>query len=685
MCVTNSYLLNISKLACNWEGIICDPSDRATVVSIHIPGTDFFGTIPSELGKLQSLKSINLRKNQVIGTIPKEVARLSNLEEIDLGLNKIIGTIPEFTSPMLKKIILDGNEMEGPLPDISKSPPFKIMQDFNVMGNHLTGTIPPSLFEQMPRLTSITLSNNDLSGTIPDELGDLKFLQFLYLDNNKLMGYIPSTLAKSFNGNRQSMNILREVWLQNNTLSGTIPPSFASLDHLEDFYVDGNKLTGEIPADLCRVSLNQDFFEGVDERKIKNQCDAVACPAGTSAEDGVYPCNPCISKRYNPYLGSKGQCTVLNQRVILDNFYKSSSVGGKWKGDNNWGRDDVFICDYSGVTCDENNRVIRLELPDRGLSGEITPELGFLEHLQVLDLSSNELSGFLPSDLRWAPLEKLDIAGNNIQGIVPPTLCLKSGINGNGDKGDYNCKNIACPAGMYNAIGRETSSVPCVPCVEINNMIIGKTSCDPRNPLSGDSPSPGAIIFLMILFSLSLGILTFSLCRKYELDYQNGVKQSQKDSERDAMMDQYVASIGLRRNNNAGSSLPHPDEIKGNARKPRILKNQIVNQYSSRFGGKMPPPPDPLYIGTFPDMEDSASTLSTGSGSHKSLKSKGSRRKKYESVPDSEIDVVNHDANSKQSGKDDGMTRISSRTFQDAAKEGDEEAKGAWLDVPKID
>ena len=626
-----------------------------------------------------------MRKNQVFGTIPKEVARLPNVEEIDLGLNKIIGTIPDFTSPMLKKIILDGNDMEGPLPDISNSPPFKIMQEFNVMGNQLTGTIPPSLFEQMPRLSVISLSNNYFSGTIPDELGDLKFLQFLYLDNNKLMGYIPPTLAKPFNGKRQSMNILREVWLQNNTLSGTIPPSFSSLDHLEDFYVDGNKLTGEIPADLCRVSLNEDFFEGVDERKIKNLCDAVACPAGTSAEEGVYPCNPCISKRYNPYLGGKGQCTVLNQRVILDSFYKSSSVGGKWKGVNNWGQDDVFICDYSGVTCDENNRVIRLELSDRGLTGEITPELGFLEHLQVLDLSSNELSGFLPSDLRWAPLEKLDIAGNNLQGIVPPTLCLKSGINGNGNNGDYNCKNIACPAGMYNAIGRETPSVPCIPCVEVNNMIIGKTSCDPSNSLSSDSLSQGDVVGIMILFSLTLGILSLALCRKYESNNQKSVEQSQKESERDAMMDQYVASIGLRRNNCAGLSLPHPDELKGDGRKPRILRNQIGNQFSTRFGGKMPPPPDPLYIGTFPDMEDSASTLSTGSGSHKSLKSKGSRRKKYEMVPDSDIDNVNHDSSSKKSDKENGMSHASSRTFQDAAKAGDEEAKGAWLDIPKID
>ncbi len=77
-----------------------------------------------------------------------------------------------------------------------------------------------------------------------------------------------------------------------------------------------------------------------------------------------------------------------------------------------------------------------INLSGRGLMGTIPDSLAFLKHLEKLDLSDNELMGFLPSDLRWAPLESLDISGNKIRGIVPPTLCLKGGINDNGVQGD---------------------------------------------------------------------------------------------------------------------------------------------------------------------------------------------------------------------------------------------------------
>ena len=43
--------------------------------------------------------------------------------------------------------------------------------------------------------------------------------------------------------------------------------------------------------------------------------------------------------------------------------------------------------------------------------------IGFLRFLEHLDLSVNELTGHLPSDLRWTPLETLKISGNKLKGI----------------------------------------------------------------------------------------------------------------------------------------------------------------------------------------------------------------------------------------------------------------------------
>ena len=73
--------------------------------------------------------------------------------------------------------------------------------------------------------------------TIPSSLSESKVLRYLYLDNNHLMGTIPPSLARP-------ESPLQEIWLQVNLLSGTIPAAVADLPDLFNFYIDGNKFTG---------------------------------------------------------------------------------------------------------------------------------------------------------------------------------------------------------------------------------------------------------------------------------------------------------------------------------------------------------------------------------------------------------------------------------------------------------
>ena len=70
-----------------------------------------------------------------------------------------------------------------------------------------------------------------------------------------------------------------------------------------------------------------------------------------------------------------------------------------------------------------NGRVVRLELLDNGLSGEIPAELGDLENLEWLNLSSNELTGEIPPELgSLARLTGLGLGKNDLIGEIPPEL-----------------------------------------------------------------------------------------------------------------------------------------------------------------------------------------------------------------------------------------------------------------------
>ncbi|CAK7356993.1 unnamed protein product [Dovyalis caffra] len=84
------------------------------------------------------------------------------------------------------------------------------------------------------------LFSNNISGRIPDELGNLTNLVSLDLYLNKLNGPIPVTLGK--------LQKLRFLRLNNNTLSGTIPMNLTLVTSLQVLDLSNNDLHGDIPV-----------------------------------------------------------------------------------------------------------------------------------------------------------------------------------------------------------------------------------------------------------------------------------------------------------------------------------------------------------------------------------------------------------------------------------------------------
>ena len=66
----------------------------------------------------------------------------------------------------------------------------------------------------------LRLSSNNLTGTIPDALGNLSHLTRLNLDNNEMTGTIPPALG--------NLSSLKNLILYNNELTGAIPPALGN-------------------------------------------------------------------------------------------------------------------------------------------------------------------------------------------------------------------------------------------------------------------------------------------------------------------------------------------------------------------------------------------------------------------------------------------------------------------------
>ena len=122
--------------------------------------------------------------------------------------------------------------------------------NLSLQDNQLTGEIPPEI-GNLTNLTHLYLQDNQLTGEIPPEMGNLTHLTDLYLQGNQLNGISPEI------GN---LTNLTGLLLYDNQLTGTIPTEIGNLTNLEVLYLSDNQLTGEIPESMCNLVDNNCFI-----------------------------------------------------------------------------------------------------------------------------------------------------------------------------------------------------------------------------------------------------------------------------------------------------------------------------------------------------------------------------------------------------------------------------------------
>ncbi|KAL5703684.1 non-specific serine/threonine protein kinase [Ranunculus cassubicifolius] len=90
---------------------------------------------------------------------------------------------------------------------------------------------------------------------------------------------------------------------------------------------------------------------------------------------------------------------------------------------SSWNHSTPF-CEWFGVTCSlRHQRVVTLDLRNHELVGTISPSVGNLSFLKVLNLSSNNYHGEIPQEFgRLSRLHYLDLSINSLGGKIPLNL-----------------------------------------------------------------------------------------------------------------------------------------------------------------------------------------------------------------------------------------------------------------------
>jgi hypothetical protein len=159
-----------NRLACGSDGVI----KFLALINIGLSGT-----IPSELALLTKLNALLLHDNQMSGTIPREFGEWTSLCKFFH-----VGVYMEHGNYFFQLTQTHTHTFAA----TTTTTIFLAILDLH--SNFLSGRIPE--WKNIPKLTQLNLSSNQLTGPIPANTANLSILTSMDLSDNNLVGNMPS-------------------------------------------------------------------------------------------------------------------------------------------------------------------------------------------------------------------------------------------------------------------------------------------------------------------------------------------------------------------------------------------------------------------------------------------------------------------------------------------------------------
>ncbi|TMW94456.1 hypothetical protein EJD97_010242 [Solanum chilense] len=443
---------------CNWDGVTCN------LLTGHVIGLDLScsrlgGTLhpnsslfqlrhlqtldlslngfsgsqfPQGIGQLVSLAHLNLSYCWFKGRIPLEMSHLSNLVSLDLsnninvqfsqeGFNKLFHNLTKLELLSLSEV------------NISSSIPMNVsfsssLRYLNLATTNLQGDLPKNIF-LLPKLETLRLSRNHLTVSLPEYFNKTHSLRELDLSYNNVSGRIPNSL-----GVHKSLKILL---LPGCNLIGPFPEFIMNFSQITQLDLSYNNLQGRIPdifsnlQMLTHLLLHNNNFTGPFPSSQVNLTNLQVLTLTNNSLSGPLPefkANSLerLDLSHNQFSGPIPQ-SLTHLLNLADVFFGHNKLSGEIGAETFSSMKNLQYLDlsYSGLSWSSNIIINNTAFPllySLGLSScRVKDFPNFLlnsKEIRILDLSENEIHGQLPKWLEgFSALHVLNLSHNYLTSL----------------------------------------------------------------------------------------------------------------------------------------------------------------------------------------------------------------------------------------------------------------------------
>ncbi|KAJ4840164.1 hypothetical protein Tsubulata_000259 [Turnera subulata] len=338
------------------------------------------------------------------------------------------------------------------------------LQNLTLSGNAFTGRLVPAL-GAISSLQYLDLSHNRFTGPIPGRIAELWNLKFLNLSMNSFEGGFPVGLPLGFRNLQQ----LRVLDLHSNLFWGDVNGIFSELINLDHLDLSGNRFFGQLSelsvdnvsglANTVRVvnlsgnELGGGFFKPEVIAVFRN---LEVLDMGHTGINGELPSlgslpNLKVLKLGSNSLFGKIPDELLNGSIPIQeldlsgNGFTGTIQEAKFTTMNVL---NLSSNGLSGMLPSSLDKCTVVDLSSNMISGDMSAVQHWGTGLEVIDLGSNNLSGSLPSlTSQFVRLSELNLRNNSLEGNLPSQFGGSSPLN----KLDLSMNKLSgsIPAGLF--------------------------------------------------------------------------------------------------------------------------------------------------------------------------------------------------------------------------------------------